>query len=576
MPSTEPPILFHYPQSIYSHRVLWYLWLRSIPYNECIQPPIMPRPILTSLSLPYRKIPLLAIGKDIYHDSRLIISKLEELYPNSALTPRTPVEVGVQRLFENWTIDGGIFGAAVKCMPYWNSNSLLQNKAFLDDRQTLMGGRRMSAESMEKGRAEGLAAMRVAFEMLEGTFLADGREWVLGGEGPTTADIDAVWPFEWVAWDKGMQGSLKDGGCGEEEFPRVYAWVRRFMEAVGRSKKDCEKPKRVNQEEVVQSIVGATSKPAETTFDPTNSQGLNKGDKVHVYPLDYGQSGKSTGILIGLSTNEIIIRNDKNLHLHFPRWNFTIKRISTTTTQPTIPPSITTTPKMTLIYHPLSPYTRKVYMLAHELSLHSQITLRKVLVAPIPIPGWSTNTPDVANYNPMAKIPCLLTHDVPDGLFDSRVICEYLVNLAGVKRMQDNQRYWQLRALHAAADGIMDAVVLITYEVRIRKGKGLYFEEWVEGQKGKISRVLDRFERAVGEGVLCVPVVKGPASADEVAVAVAVAATKALRYLGVDWAGGRPGLVGWMEVWEKRRSFEDTLPTKDWGGKMEGREYSKI
>lgn len=36
MAPTERPILFHYPQSIYSHRVLWYLWLSGLEYDECV------------------------------------------------------------------------------------------------------------------------------------------------------------------------------------------------------------------------------------------------------------------------------------------------------------------------------------------------------------------------------------------------------------------------------------------------------------------------------------------------------------------------------------------------------------
>lgn len=36
MVPTERPIFFHYAQSIYSHRVLWYLWLRDIKYDECV------------------------------------------------------------------------------------------------------------------------------------------------------------------------------------------------------------------------------------------------------------------------------------------------------------------------------------------------------------------------------------------------------------------------------------------------------------------------------------------------------------------------------------------------------------
>lgn len=394
----------------------------------------------------------------------------------------------------------------------------------------------------------------------------------MGSTGPTVADVDAVWPFEWLVWDRGMEGSLRGGLCGEEEFPKVHAWIRRFMGLAEQRKRDCEKPKRLGAEEVTQRLVQAKGEPEALDFEDNNTLGLRKGDSVDVYPSDYGQSGKSTGILLGLSTNEVVIQNDENLHLHFPRWNFTIKRISTMT----IPKTINSkTPKLTLLYHPFSPYTRKVYMHAQELNLHTHLTLQKVVVAPINIPGWSDDNAAVAVYNPMGKIPCLVTEDVPDGLFDSRIICEYLSDLAGqqtqAKKKQDT-RYWQLHTLHAAADGIMDAAVLITYEYRIRKERGLYFKEWVEGQKTKITRILDRFENAVRMGVLRVPG-KGAASPDEIAVAVALALAKGMGELGIEWNRGRSGLARWMEVWEKRRSFLDTPPTRDW---VEEMEISKI
>ena len=65
----------------------------------------MPRLDLELIDVGYRKIPIIATGKDIYSDSRFIISKLEALYPNSTLTPSTPAEAGLRKLFENWTID---------------------------------------------------------------------------------------------------------------------------------------------------------------------------------------------------------------------------------------------------------------------------------------------------------------------------------------------------------------------------------------------------------------------------------------------------------------------------------------
>ncbi|UPX14072.1 uncharacterized protein EKO05_0004564 [Ascochyta rabiei] len=521
----------------------------------------MPRPDLASIDVSYRRIPIMALGKDVYIDSRLIISKLESLYPSSTLTLKTTEQAGVRKLLENYS-DGGLFNNAVKLMPYWSSTGLIQNNMFLDDRQRLMGGRRMTAENMQAGRPDGLQNMRQAFELMENTFLADGRQWILGTEGLTVADIDAAWPFEWLIVDRGMKGALPEEQFGEKNYPRTHAWIQRFMRNIKGAKGKSPKPTALDGKTMSTRVLDATSPTEPVTFDNNDALGFHAGDMVQVFPSDYGQAHKDSGALVGLTASEVVIRNSKGLHLHFPRWNFRIVRA---TGESSMPPSLSsekTIPKMRLIYHSFSPYTRKVFMLAHELNLAQHMTLEKVVVAPIPIKGWSDNTEDVAVYNPMGKIPCLVTGDVPTGVFDSRVICEYLQELAGVKVKKD-KKYWQMKALHACADGIMDAAVLITYELRIRKERGLYFKEWVEGQKTKILRGLDRFETVVKDGILLEPG-SAPASVDEIAVAVATALTAQMGFLGLDWQKGRPNLLEWMRKWETRGSFVKTPPTQDW------------
>ena len=72
---------------------------------------------------------------------------------------------------------------------------------------------------------------------------------------------------------------------------------------------------------------------------------------------------------------------------------------------------------MKLIYHPLSPFSRKVYILALELGLASQITLEKVVVAPVFYPGWSDKYVPLHHsdfsflhiINPHAHAPLLAT-----------------------------------------------------------------------------------------------------------------------------------------------------------------------
>jgi hypothetical protein len=111
----------------------------------------------------------------------------------------------------------------------------------------------------------------------------------------------------------------------------------------------------------------------------------------------------------------------------------------------------------------------------------------------------------------------------------------------------------------------MDAFISIVYEVRIRQPKGIHLPEWIEGQKVKIVRGLDRFEMAAKEGMLKGPRDDVPATADEVAVAVATVATEYMPNLNVDWRKGRSQLQEFIEAWKRRDSFVKTSPDKDWG-----------
>lgn len=536
------------------------MWLRGLKYDECIQPPYMPRPDLASINVNYRRIPILSIGKDIYCDSRLIIKKLAQL-PGGVhdLAPSSAADEGTRRLFENWTIDGGIFANVCKLLPYWSG--MLKDEKFIEDRAQLSGGRRMTPQLMELGRPEGTAHMRQAFELLEETFLADGRSWILGTEGPTTADIDAVWPFEWLVVDPMLQGALP-AEISEQKFPKTFAYIRRFMAEVEKRKKEGEKPTTLDGAAMKERVVNGGAQPESIGIMEDDPMKLKEGDEIEVYASDYGFTHRDRGDLVGLTSTEVVIRNSQGLHLHFPRWNFRIEKArpkGITQLQKSSPKL--SVPAMRLIYHPASPFSRKVFMTALELNLASAITLEKVVVCPVPFPGWSDNNDTVSQSNPLTKIPCLIVEGMEDGIYDSNIICEYLETLANVKHNNSSPAYWKQRTLHAAANGIMDAAVLIAYEKRIREPKGLKFDEWLDGQIGKVSRALDRLEDAVAKGTLREPPSSGAATADELAV---VAAVGCAGVQGQDWKAGRPKLAEWFGKWEQRGSYQKTVPTKDY------------
>jgi glutathione S-transferase len=163
---------------------------------------------------------------------------------------------------------------------------------------------------------------------------------------------------------------------------------------------------------------------------------------------------------------------------------------------------------MKLIYRPLSPYSRNVYLLALELGLANAISLEKVVVAPVPYPGWSDNNLDVAAAgNPVAKVPTLVVDfvDGPVRLFDSKVICEYLLAKAGNTddgEPRNERDKLRLKTAHACCDAITDAEIICIYEDRIRQEHGIYYHVWVDGQREKVYRGFGMLDRMVKEGVL--------------------------------------------------------------------------
>lgn len=151
-----------------------------------MQPPTLPRPDVKALGVSYRRIPIVAIGKDIYSDSRLILHKLEKLFPDGAMGASEPDQRAVERLLEKWTIDS-VFGRAATLIP--PELPLLQDPKFAADREDF-SGRSWKANDLARLRPEALAHVRDAFQLMESTLLADGRDWILKTSKPSLADIE--------------------------------------------------------------------------------------------------------------------------------------------------------------------------------------------------------------------------------------------------------------------------------------------------------------------------------------------------------------------------------------------------
>ena len=110
---------------------------------------------------------------------------------------------------------------------------------------------------------------------------------------------------------------------------------------------------------------------------------------------------------------------------------------------------------MKLHYNRASPFVRKVMAVAIETGLDDRLEPVTRMMTPVKPDA------DLANDNPLGKVPCLVTEDGAT-LYDLPVICEYLDSLHDGPKMfpAAGPARWRALRRQAEGDGIMDAGVL--------------------------------------------------------------------------------------------------------------------
>lgn len=184
-----------------------------------------------------------------------------------------------------------------------------------------------------------------------------------------------------------------------------------------------------------------------------------------------------------------------------------------------------------ILYSPTSPFAAKARMVA----THCAYAFEAVVVKTDDVPA------NLIAANPLGKIPALVT-DEGKGIFDSKVITQYLNRVSGGKALPKNaQKRLEAEMLESLADGIADCAIVCVYETRQRPPEK-YHQPWVDKQWNKVSRGLDLLE---GSGPrLPVKVHAGH---------IALAAT--LAYLNLrfpHWSKGRPKLRNWLKKFSAR------------------------
>jgi len=202
---------------------------------------------------------------------------------------------------------------------------------------------------------------------------------------------------------------------------------------------------------------------------------------------------------------------------------------------------------MELIWAGASPYARKVMLVAEELGISDTIKTTDGSGTPV------SPNPTTTTYNPLGKLPCLIPNNGP-AIYDSRVICQYLISqVEGQKLLAEGTKRWETLTLEALGDGICDAAILIRYETVLRP-ESLRWDDWLEGQWGKIDRALDIVESR------WIAHLAGPFDLGHAALGCALGYLD-FRYGERDWRGPRPQLTAWYDGFVARDSAIATAPT---------------
>ena len=209
---------------------------------------------------------------------------------------------------------------------------------------------------------------------------------------------------------------------------------------------------------------------------------------------------------------------------------------------------------MKLHWSPRSPFVRKVNIVLEECGLMDQVEkLRNVAIFAAP------PNPDILKDNPLGKIPVLITDD-RQILFDSRVICEYLITQSGREDLLPRDPDARIKHLRwqALGDGLTDILLLW----RTERGRGVHSDPIILAAfetKTRAALALleaestDLSETAFGLGHISVVCALGQLD---------------FRYADCGWKAALPELATWYADVCKRPSVSATAIVDDGDGPM--------
>ena len=194
---------------------------------------------------------------------------------------------------------------------------------------------------------------------------------------------------------------------------------------------------------------------------------------------------------------------------------------------------------MKIAYSPNSPYVRKAMVCA--------------ILRGLSIEKWTigTTAPELAQVNPLSKVPTLITDDGMV-LYDSPVICEYLDSLGNAPKLfpPAGPARWKALQQEALADGILDASQPRRREIALPQDDGR--KEYIATQRGKVDRSVAALEAEADK-------LGNLTTIGEVTIACALGYLD-FRYANEPWRPAAPKLAAWYEKVAAMPAMAQTVP----------------
>lgn len=375
MASQPIVVLFGYESSTFTLKARLALKLKQIPYTFVGVPSMMPRPLLKdNFNLTYRKIPVLAIGKELYCDTSIMLEALEHFFPESegyqSLYPLAADGKNyrpMMRGFASYWTDRPIFRVACGLMPasIWRS-------AFGRDREGLIG-HKIDADKLGKKIPENLSKLDLQLSILEPMFEDSNGSFIFSTDSPSLADISLYYELKWGE-EVGSGHHTEHITAGEitdaelegatpvlnaQRYPGLYKWyktIERYFDNLPSTEEKCENFENVLKQMKDSPTLGGKSlllpTPRSTHVELDKKCGLEEGTLVSVTPDDTGKDeyvkviafrrqnaneyfSPTLGTLVAMSPEEVVIKPSKldppatlEVRVHFPRLGFVVRSVT--------------------------------------------------------------------------------------------------------------------------------------------------------------------------------------------------------------------------------------------------------